>query len=129
MPNPTKLPGNAQCTGARRRATEGEPLCPYLRHSVALAGRDICRSFRELSVVSFCSPDNAIAPAGRIFTSKRFRCVNDGSMQAYRIPCRLRYSRGEQPAWRLKKRENWNWSGMPTSSAIFFTGERVVRSR
>jgi hypothetical protein len=53
MPNPTKLPGNAQWTGARRRATKGEPLRPYLRHSVALAGRDICRSFRELSVVSF----------------------------------------------------------------------------
>jgi hypothetical protein len=52
MPNPTKLPGNAQWAGARRRATKGEPLCPYLRHSVALAGRDICRSFRKLAVVS-----------------------------------------------------------------------------
>jgi len=39
IPNPTKLPGNAQWIGARRRATKGEPLCPYLRHSFALAGR------------------------------------------------------------------------------------------
>ena len=47
----------------------------------------------------------------------------------YRIPWRLRYSRGDCPVWRLKKRENWNGSWMPTSAAIALTGNRVVRRR
>jgi hypothetical protein len=36
MPNPTNLPGGAKWIGDRRRATKGEPPCPYLRHSFAL---------------------------------------------------------------------------------------------
>jgi len=36
MENSTKLPGGARWIGDRRRATTGEPSCPYLRHSFAL---------------------------------------------------------------------------------------------
>jgi alpha-L-rhamnosidase len=34
----TKLPGNAKWIGDCRRATKGEPPCPYLRNSFALPG-------------------------------------------------------------------------------------------
>jgi hypothetical protein len=53
MQRATKLPGGTQWIGNRSRPTKSVPLCPYLRHSFALAGRDICRSFRKLAVVSF----------------------------------------------------------------------------
>jgi|694.fasta_scaffold107563_2 hypothetical protein len=38
MQKTTKLPGNARWIGDRRRATKGEPPCPYLRNSFALPG-------------------------------------------------------------------------------------------
>ena len=38
MQKTTKLPGKAQWIGDRRRATKGEPPCPYLRNSFALPG-------------------------------------------------------------------------------------------
>ena len=38
MENTAKLPGGARWIGDRRRATRGEPPCPYLRHSFALNG-------------------------------------------------------------------------------------------
>lgn len=38
MRKTTKLPGHAQWIGDRRRATKGEPPCPYLRHSFELSG-------------------------------------------------------------------------------------------
>jgi alpha-L-rhamnosidase len=38
MENTAKLPAGARWIGDRRRATKGEPPCPYLRHSFALNG-------------------------------------------------------------------------------------------
>jgi len=38
MWNPTKLPGGAKWIGDRRRPTNGEPPCPYLKRSFARPG-------------------------------------------------------------------------------------------